>query len=84
METDSVISDGQRPKVAIQSCVDVTDPDSMRREMNGLLASMEKFHLEAGTIVTAAEERVDTIEGKTIKIFPAWRWILMDLFARDE
>lgn len=73
-EVDFVISEGQRVKAAIQSCTELTDTATREREVNGLIACLEEFNLDEGIIVTENEEGVETIQGKTIKIHPAWKW----------
>nr|MDO8119056.1 ATP-binding protein [Candidatus Sigynarchaeota archaeon] len=75
-EVDFVISEGQRVKVAIQSCTELTDTATREREVNGLIACLEELNLDEGIIVTENEERVEKIQGKIIKIYPAWKWFL--------
>jgi predicted AAA+ superfamily ATPase len=65
---------GPRIGAAFQVSV---DPDSAgERETKGLLAALETFSLESGTIVTADTDREDTIGGKRVRYIPLWRWLL--------
>lgn len=75
-EVDFVISEGQRVKAAIQCCIGLTDEATREREMAGLLACLEEFNLDKGTIVTDDEERVEKVQGKVVEILPAWKWFL--------
>ena len=76
LEVDFVISEGQRVKMVIQSCTALTDNITREREMNGLIACLKEFDLDEGIIVTENEERVENIQGKIIKIYPAWKWLM--------
>jgi predicted AAA+ superfamily ATPase len=75
-EVDFVISEGQRVKVAIQSCTELTDTTTREREVNGLIACLEEFNLDEGIIVTENEERVENVRGKIVRVYPAWKWFL--------
>lgn len=64
------------PKIVAADQVSV-DPDSAgERETKGLLAALDTFSLESGTIVTADIDREDTIGGKRVRYIPLWRWLL--------
>lgn len=53
------------------------DEDSSKREINGLLEALNEYHLKEGIILTYDEDEKDIkTGGKTIKIFPLWKWLL--------
>ena len=61
-------------KIAIQVTYELNE-DNKRRELEGLTEAMEKLGIEEGFILTYGQEDELTIEGRTIKIKPAWKWI---------
>lgn len=50
--------------------------ETEKRELEGLLEAMEKFSLKVGLIITQDQEETRKIGRKTIKIVPAWKWLL--------
>ncbi|MDZ7611964.1 MAG: ATP-binding protein [Candidatus Moranbacteria bacterium] len=76
LETDFVISDGKTPQTAIQVSYNISNPATKKREINSLLACMQELNLKKGLILTQYEEGQEKIDGKTIQITPAWKWLL--------
>lgn len=73
-ECDFVVRQGGKVTEAFQVCV---DPETAgERETRGLLAALGAFDLGSGTIVCTEEEREETIDRKTIRYVPLWRWLL--------
>lgn len=73
-ECDFIVKRGTKIVDAIQVCI---EPEAAReRELKGLLAAMNALHLARGTVVTASHEAEETIEGKTVRYVPLWRWLL--------
>jgi hypothetical protein len=73
-ECDFVLKRGTRITAAIQVC---TDPEVAReRELRGLLAALDAFGLDEGTIVTYDYEAEETAQGKRVRYVPLWRWLL--------
>jgi predicted AAA+ superfamily ATPase len=56
--------------------VTTTMAASKEREYKGLLAAMATYNLPEGLIITDEEEGTDVVDGKTIKVIPAWKWLL--------
>ena len=52
------------------------NPETEKREIEGLLEAMESFKLKKGMIITESLEAERKIKGKRIKIIPAWKWLL--------
>ena len=48
--------------------------DNKGREVEGLMEALEAFDLSEGLILTFNQQDTLKIDGKTIKIIPAWRW----------
>ena len=74
-ECDFVRKEKEKMMQAIQVCFDLND-DNQEREINGLMEAMKEFKLKEGVIVTYNQEDEFDIDGKKIKIVPAWKWIL--------
>ena len=52
LECDFLRVERGRVMEAIQVCFDMSDPDTRRREVNGLVAACARFGLTKGTIIT--------------------------------
>lgn len=75
-ECDFVVRRGLKIIEAIQVSQSLADPKTAEREIEGLLEAMEKFKLKTGLIITESQEEERKINGKRIKIVPAWKWLL--------
>lgn len=75
-ECDFVVRKGLKIVEAIQVSQSLADPKTKEREIAGLLEAMEKFKLKTGLIITESQEEERKIDGKKIKIVPAWKWLL--------
>lgn len=79
-ECDFVIKKGKKIVEAIQ-VTKILDNNNEKRELRGLLEAMEKLNLKEGLIITESQEEQRKIDGRKIKIVPAWKWLLnQDLF----
>lgn len=74
-ECDFVVKEGRKITEAIQ-VTRVLDNNNEKRELRGLLEAMEKFSLKEGMIITENQEEERNIDGRKIKIIPAWKWLL--------
>ena len=61
--------------MAIQVCYELTD-DNKNREINGLLAALDAFNLNAGLILTYNQEDKISDHYKIIKIIPVRKLLL--------
>ncbi|MEI6596825.1 MAG: ATP-binding protein [bacterium] len=75
-ECDFLVRQGFKITEAIQAALDLSNPETEAREIAGLLEAMEKFKLKKGLIITENREEEKKIKTKTIKIIPAWKWLL--------
>lgn len=60
----------------IQVTWDMTDPETRRREIAGLMEASRVTGCDRLTIITKDEEATITERGKTIQVVPAHKWLL--------
>lgn len=75
-ECDFVVQREECVTELIQVSWDVSDSETMRREINGLLEASKATGCDTLTIITKDEEALLTEGGKTICVVPAWKWLL--------
>lgn len=75
-EVDFVVQRGLDVTDIVQSCYDLTEAKTRKRETGALLRAMGHFKLGRGTIVTWDEEGEERVGGKVIEYRPLWRWLL--------
>ena len=78
LEVDFVTGDAlfQEASELVQVSASLADAATSKRELRACACAMERFGLDAATVVTMDErETIATDEG-TIKVVPAWRWLL--------
>ena len=73
-ECDFLVKEKNAITQAIQVCYEINE-DNKKREIDGLVEAMEKFGLPEGIILTHDQEDELEISGKTIRVFPTWRWL---------
>lgn len=74
-EVDFVVRDGGVTSDLIQVCYDLSDPKTRKREVSGLLRAAEDLACESLLILTWQEEGETTVQGKSIRLLPAWKWL---------
>ena len=80
VECDFVIFDRDRPQYCIQVSYDISEPETRKREIKGLLAALKHFKLSEGYIITAEHEEELTIKDKIIFIKPAYKLMINNKF----
>ncbi len=75
-ETDFVITDSLKPIKLIQVSYDISRPETMKREIKGLLKSMEEFSINEGLIITGFYSGEESYGDKHIKFVPLYEWLL--------
>ncbi len=60
----------------VQVCASLEDPTTRQRELRALEEGMRETSCERATLVTLREEDSVEIAGRTVRIVPAWRWLL--------
>jgi uncharacterized protein len=75
-EVDFVVPVRTRSALLIQSCESLADPQTRKREVSALSEAMGELGCKTGTIVTRSEDgQIDTDSG-TIRVLPAWKFLL--------
>ena len=76
-EVDFVVVDSNgTPALAVQVCLDITQEETLQRELEGLSATANYFKTKENLIITYNQERNFSINGVHIKAVPAWKWML--------
>lgn len=75
-ECDFLIQEKGEVISLLQVCYDLSDEDTKKREIKGLVETCGKYGLSEGTIVTFEEENEIETEGVKIKILPVQKFIL--------
>lgn len=73
---DFVIQHNEHIGQLIQVTWDMTDEDTRRREVTGLLEASKVTKCDNLLIITKDETDEMVVEGKTIRVVPAWKWLL--------
>jgi predicted AAA+ superfamily ATPase len=75
-EVDFLAEDVTGTRELVQVCADLADPATRQRELRALDEGMRETSLERATLVTLREEGSTSVDGRTVRIVPAWRWLL--------
>lgn len=57
---------------------DIRDPQTRKREINGIVAALRFFGCTRGYIVTKDQEETLTQDEKEIVVLPMWKWLLFE------
>jgi hypothetical protein len=79
-EVDFLIWKGTEPGALINVCLDVSDADTKKREVEGLRNAMHGFNMKRGLIVTLNYSETMHVEEGMIDFIPYRRWALLDIF----
>lgn len=76
-ECDFVLYGADRGgKAAIQTCAYFSDADTRKREIEGLAETCKNLKIENAYILTLSQEETIAYEGLTIKVEPAFKFLL--------
>ena len=75
-ECDFVVIDKDRLVEAIQVSFDLSDPETKKRELKGLIQACQKFNLKQGTIITFDLTGKFVSQGIKVSLIPAWKRFL--------
>jgi len=75
-EVDFVAADHEGRRHLVQACADLGSATTREREMRAIVEAAHETGIDAATVVSLAEEDTERIEGITVRIVPAWRWLL--------
>ncbi len=75
-EVDFIVPLRGRSRLLVQVCESLAEPQTRNRETTALSEAMAELGAKTGMIVTRNEEEQIDAEGGTIKVVPAWRFLL--------
>jgi hypothetical protein len=75
-ECDFVVKEKSQISEAIQVAVHLEDQRKRNREIKGLVNTCKRYHLERGTILCMDHEEEFAVEGISIQVLSAWRYLL--------
>ena len=76
-EVDFLVSDDRgAPVLAVQVSMDIGLPDTLKRELDPLIATAAYFGTRENLIITMGQEQRFERDGVTVNAVPAWRWLL--------
>lgn len=58
----------------INACYSISDENTVKREVSGLIKALNKADLKVGWVITAGDKTEIKSEGKTIQIIPYWEF----------
>ena len=79
-EVDFVIKKGRKIEEAIQVCFSLSNEETKKREIEGLLEVKDELNPDRFVIITDDEEREEKINKLKVKIIPLWKWC----FIKDD
>ena len=62
----------------VQVCFAMDDAKTCEREVSALREAMARFDREEGLIITFDDERDIVVPEGTIRVRPAWKWLLAE------
>jgi predicted AAA+ superfamily ATPase len=68
----------------VQVCVSLRDPETRAREIAALSEAMVEHKLSRGTVVTRHEAETIDIDRGRIRVVPAWRFLLRQLYPLEQ
>ena len=75
-EVDFIVPMRGRPRMLVQVCQTLAEPQTRKRETSALSEAMDTLGLKTGFIVTRNEADLIDVEAGTIDVVPAWRFLL--------
>lgn len=84
-EVDFIVPVRGRPRLLVQVCESLAVPQTRKREFAALKEAMAELGLKEAVIVTRNEDEAVETDAGTIRVLPAWRFLLeMPEFGRDS
>lgn len=75
-ECDFIVRSGSKPEKAIQVAYDISDEETRKREIRGLVECVKNFKMEEGSIITRGHEASQKVDEVEIKFVPLWKWLI--------
>ena len=82
-ESDFVICKGNQAKMILQVSYDISNEKTRKRELTGLEAASKEMRCETLILITDHEREDVSFKGKTIRIVPAYEWLLEENEVRE-
>lgn len=76
LEVDFIVQQQGQPRMLIQVCESMVEPQTRKREVAALAEAMGELGLTTGTIVTRNDGEQISVEPGKIEVIPAWRFLL--------
>ena len=77
-ECDFLVMNKGRIESAVQVCRSLDEPETLKRELRGLLDAMQAHKLSEGFIITEDHEETIIENGSTVHVIPAWKYLLAE------
>lgn len=78
-EVDFVVKEGRQISKLIQVCSDVSNPQTMKREMRALLKASQELKCDDLLLLNDRVERTETFQWqdvrRQIRLMPLWKWL---------
>lgn len=75
-EVDFIVPVRHHPRLLVQVCESLAAPQTRKRELAALSEAMTELEVDTSTLVTRSEDESIKIDGGTIHVVPAWRFLL--------
>lgn len=75
-EVDFLVQYDDRSKALFQVCESLQHDQTRKREISALLEAMTELKLTTGCIITRYEEETFTIDEKTCRVVPIWKFLI--------
>lgn len=75
-EADFVVCKGKSVQQIIQVSYDISNPKTLRRELNGLRLASKKTGCDNLLLITNYDDDTLEIDGKTVPVVPAYAWLV--------
>jgi predicted AAA+ superfamily ATPase len=82
-ECDFVLFDRNRPELLIQACYNFTDPDTRKREIDGIMEASVFFNCKNLVILTFDHEEELNVNNLNIRVVPGWKEMLGQVAPPD-
>ncbi len=77
-EIDFVRKEGYKVMELIQTSYDISNPDTLQREIKALVEAGEELEVSKLTLLTWDEKREVKKDGMAIQLIPMWEWLIVN------
>ncbi len=75
-EVDFVVRQGAKVQKLVQACAYITNRDTKKRELRGLIKASRELKCKNLLIITYDYEAEEKIKNKKVRYVPLWKWLL--------